>query len=135
MDIRRLQRAISDSWRDDTRQAPYAGTHPGAGQCCVSALVVQYYFGGTIVRGVTNKGGVHYWNELEGGAWYDPTRAQFGIDEHVVEADRTPPEHLYLFQETLDKYALLLERVMARLAADEASSVPADPEMPAEAAG
>lgn len=118
MDICRLQRAITASWRDDTRQPPYFGDHAAAGQCCVSALVVQHFLGGTIVRGITNKGGVHYWNELEGGAWYDPTRAQFGSDEHVVESDRNPPHHLYLFRETIEKYELLLGRVRERLAAD-----------------
>ena len=67
------------------------------------------------MRGTTNRSTVHYWNELEGGAWYDSTRAQFDADEHVVESVVQPEEHLYLFQETLDKYQLLLERVLARL--------------------
>lgn len=117
-DICRLQRAIAASWADDTRQPPYFGDHPSAGQCCVSALVVQHFLGGTIIRGLTNKGGVHYWNELDAGAWFDPTRAQFGDDEHVIRADRNPAAHLYLFRETIEKFELLLGRVQAALATD-----------------
>lgn len=46
-----------------------------AGQCAVTALVVQDKFGGTLKRALVN-GESHYWNEVNGET-VDLTRAQF----------------------------------------------------------
>lgn len=120
VDILELQEALAASWIEETAQAAphtrWSPERPATGQCCVSTMVLQHYLGGRIVRGVTNKGGVHYWNELPGGSWYDSTRSQFDEDEHVVEHVVDPEAHLYRFRETFEKYELLLGRVQERLA-------------------
>lgn len=132
IDILLLQRALMACWAEDTAQdTPKAGV-PSRGQCCVSSMVIQDYLGGAIVRGRTNLGGVHYWNQLDGGSWFDSTRAQFSDQEHIIEYVVHPPAEKYLFRETLEKYELLRGRVRAWLAAAGHPDPSADHEPPAD---
>lgn len=77
-------------------QGWYAGTSsnenwsydlPEAGQCAVTALIVQDILGGELHRALVN-GESHYWNQLDDGTVIDLTRSQFTtplvIEDEVV---------------------------------------------------
>lgn len=114
MTIEDLQRRLEAAWSLDTTQTPerFDAEHPAAGQCCVSSLVVRDVLGGVILRGVTNRGTIHYWNELPSGAWYDSTRAQFDDEEVVVSVQRDYDTALYWFPDTIERYRRLISRVL-----------------------
>lgn len=113
----RLLDVLVQCWDEDTTQNPdgWDPDRPAAGQCAVSSMVIQSYFGGELLRGVTNKGTVHYWNQLDNGAWVDATRSQFDPDELITEYVVRPPDYLYKFQDTVDRYMTLLGRVQIAL--------------------
>lgn len=71
-----LVKALQDSWCEETGGSFYPD-NPSKNQCAVTALVVQDFYGGSLVRG--HVGDIsHYWNELEDGTEVDLTRQQFG---------------------------------------------------------
>lgn len=73
-----LLRAIASSWSADTSNDPqlWSPDNPALGQCAVTALVVQDYLGGGLLRGMVGEVS-HYWNALPGGSELDLTRQQF----------------------------------------------------------
>ena len=69
--------SATTSYESDENWSP---ENPARGQCVVSSLVVQDYFGGDIVRyAVTGEGidETHYFNVLEDGTVLDTTRSQY----------------------------------------------------------
>lgn len=50
---------------------------PSQGQCLPTALIVQDFFGGDLVRGKSAKGTYHFWNKLPSGEIVDLTEEQF----------------------------------------------------------
>jgi hypothetical protein len=114
VNVPELQQRLEAAWSLDTTQTPerYDAEHPAAGQCCVSSLVVRDVLGGVMLRGVTNRGTVHYWNELPSGAWYDATRAQFDDEEVIVVVQRDYDHGLYWFRDTIERYHALADRVL-----------------------
>jgi hypothetical protein len=84
MDLLTLRNLLENAWCVETSYDP-ALCHKSdraSGQCCVTALVVQDYFGGTIMRGVVN-GGSHYWNNIDG-LDVDLTWRQFPIGAELT---------------------------------------------------
>jgi len=94
-----LRCALINSWCKETAhkngQAKWKPNNPALGQCAVTALVVQDYFGGDIVYCMHKS---HYWNRLPDGTEIDLTRSQFaegtlfccdGIDQrgYLLEGD------------------------------------------------
>lgn len=75
--IEALSRAIRAAWSAETSFADdWDPEHPSVGQCAVTALVIQDFFGGDLLR--SEVGGVsHYWNRLPDGSEVDLTRDQF----------------------------------------------------------
>jgi hypothetical protein len=59
---------VKKSWAPDTIPDSFDPANPCRNQCAVTALVVQHYFGGDIVKTVT-KGGTHFYNRIEGRFW------------------------------------------------------------------
>jgi hypothetical protein len=111
MRLEHVIRALSASWSADTTQLEdWSPANPARGQCCVSSLVVEHYFGGKLARGHTNLGTVHYWNILDH-CWLDVTRSQFGPEEYIVDYELDPARHLWWFRDTELKYQRLKARV------------------------
>lgn len=117
-----VERAVRLSWRRDTSDAPeyWWSGNPARGQCAATALVVQGWFGGVLLRADVLRDGVpvqtHYWNRLPSGRQVDLTWEQFGPDEAigaptVLSPSRRPPA------ESAHRYDLLAARVRQRLAA------------------
>ena len=113
----RLHDALEHSWEADTcaewERDKWSPCLPAFGQCAVTALVVQDFFGGKIVKDPDND---HYWNVLEDGMEADLSREQFaeGITLQAKE-DRTREYMLTsersIKAKTPDRYKILRERV------------------------
>ena len=102
--------AVRGCWSAETA-APgqWDPSLPAAGQCAVTALVLQDLFGGTLIR-TTVGGRSHYWNRI-GGVDVDLTREQFPT--FVPDAAPQPRERRYLLASpsTAGRYLLLRRRV------------------------
>ena len=113
----RLHDALEHSWDADTcaewERDKWSSCLPAFGQCAVTALVVQDFFGGKLVKDSDND---HYWNILEDGTEVDLTREQFA-ESIILQAkeDRTREYMLTgersIKAKTPDRYHTLRERV------------------------
>lgn len=108
--------AIRSSWAKDTSHEPDAWSceNPARGQCAVTALVVQDYLGGELLRAVSGDI-THFWSLVDG-AEIDLTAEQFAVrpawDDASEFVDR---EYVLAWPDTCRRYALLRGRVAANL--------------------
>ena len=63
-----LYHAVKRSWSADTISDPFDPANPCRNQCAVTALAVQHYFSGEIVKTATT-GGTHFYNFIDGRYW------------------------------------------------------------------
>lgn len=101
--------AIRHAWAADTSTDPAWSTKcPARGQCAVTALVIQDYLGGKLMRAEV-EGISHYWNQVRGDE-VDLTREQFTKFEPGAIRTRS---RIYVlsFSETVRRYETLKERV------------------------
>ncbi len=92
-----VEAALRASWSKATSDDPDEWTpgNPTRGQCAVSALVIQHYFGGEVLIAPVIAGGgsdeYHCWNRLPSGEVVDFTTDQFGPNFAAGEpVDLTP---------------------------------------------
>lgn len=90
-----------------------------AGQCAVTALVVQDTLGGEILRADVGGSG-HYWNLVPGVGEVDLTREQFGREEPIPRGVIVPRSRLLEGERaaaarTPERYALLRARLRGGL--------------------
>lgn len=116
--VAELESALAASWSPETSSDPpsWSAANPAWGQCAVTALVVQDFLGGRLIRGEV--GGIsHYLNVLPSGRELDFTIRQFGPTSPkicgVVERTR---EYVLSFAETQLRYRILSQRVRIALA-------------------
>lgn len=80
MDVNLIACAIQSSWSIDTAylsaNASFVNNTPSAGQCAVTAAVLNDYIGGTVKKGTINGTIRHYWNHINGSD-IDLTAGQF----------------------------------------------------------
>lgn len=81
--LAQLTLALRHAWSDQTScwADDWPADNPARGQCVVSSLVVQDYFGGDLVRYAVEGQGIHekhYCNILPDGTLVDATRSQYG---------------------------------------------------------
>lgn len=120
-----LLNALQASWGEDTAQNPNPSRGPASGQCVVSSMIVQDYYGGYLLKAEMSSAShhfglqpssptiVHYWNQLPGGIWLDTTRDQFETWWVPTAVVIRPPDYLYKFEDTVKRYKLLKSRVVA----------------------
>lgn len=122
--INQLEEVLRASWIKDTSYTPeeWSGDNPARGQCAVSALVVQDYLGGKIIRFKADFGDIrekHYANLIEG-ELVDATRSQYPDDLILGES---PPdlngykslrERMLSDTNTAERYELLKTRVASQ---------------------
>lgn len=110
-----LVKAIESSWSTETGGLFYED-NPSKGQCAVTSLIVQDFYGGQICRGVVGKIS-HYWNELPDGTQVDLTRQQFGerASELKFTGYRDREELFDPRYDTEDRYLILRELVLDKL--------------------
>jgi hypothetical protein len=109
-----IHRALRASWSRETSVEPaWTTARASEGQCAVTALVVQDYFGGSLIR-CDIDGTSHYWNHLEDGREIDLTRDQFHefSPKEIRGAER---DYVLSFESTRQRYALLRAAVQLEL--------------------
>jgi hypothetical protein len=108
--------AIRDAWAADTSTDPaWSMDCPARGQCAVTALVIQDYLGGQLMRAEI-EGISHYWNRVSGGD-VDLTREQFHGFAPTVTGSRSR-SYVLSFSDTVRRYQTLSNRVAAILSQD-----------------
>ena len=113
MKFSELRQALQQSWGADTVFGQWDDQRPSAGQCAVSALIIQDYLGGELLRCPVNDGSSHYWNRLPNGDELDFTEDQFTetcfpLREQMTIRDR---QHILSRYDTTSRYQLLSQRV------------------------
>ncbi|MCD6215824.1 MAG: hypothetical protein J7J92_01975 [Candidatus Aenigmarchaeota archaeon] len=114
--IEDLGKVLEDAWCKETSYDPENWTpeNPAYGQCAVTTLVVQDYFGGEIVHAdviVNGKSVSHYFNKINNEE-IDFTRKQFPSDA-IITKTRTGDYrcHILANPNTKKRYEILKERV------------------------
>ncbi len=117
MDLLTLKERIKESWDRSTCYPPmqkeWSEENPSYGQCAVTALLIQDFYGGEILYNEVND---HFWNVLPDGTEIDLTRQQFkkpvSFNENIVcdREDILYSEVAQQFQ-TLNRYQRLKETV------------------------
>lgn len=108
----KLAEHLTRCWCRETSATPakWSNENPSAGQCAVTALVIQDLCGGRLMRGLVN-GESHYWNRVDG-IEIDFTVDQFGpgaiTREAVATRDR---DYVLSFPETAKRYEYLKARL------------------------
>ena len=120
-----LIEAIRDAWCSRTAAGGDPNTcraRPGVpfGQCAVTALVVQDYLDGTLLRCQFPDGTSHYWNHIPGIGEIDLTRDQYMTDLPIPRGVEVPRSRLLegeraIAARTPERYALLRDRVRINL--------------------
>lgn len=106
-----LRADLEQVWAADTAVDPDAwrSDRPSTGHCAVTALLVQEYCGGRILRGIVDAES-HYWNEVEGSE-VDLTRDQFEAWNLEGEPEERTREYLLSNEATARRYETLRRRL------------------------
>ena len=112
-----LARALASCWSEETSsdRARWSPDNRAWGQCAVSALVVQDYLGGELLRGQMVDGS-HYWNVLPGGEQFDATRGQFETQPVFSDISLRSRGAVLSHPDTKHRYEILSEAVRTALA-------------------
>ncbi|MCD6367574.1 MAG: hypothetical protein J7L45_00650 [Candidatus Aenigmarchaeota archaeon] len=117
MNLNDLKRALEKSWDEETcypeLRDDWSPEKPSLGQCAVTALVVQDYFGGELLY---CKHHHHYWNRISTGEEVDFTRDQFPEGTEICLDYIRSRNHLLNGKyskkaRTAERYELLKKRV------------------------
>lgn len=110
-----LRLRLRDAWRADTSITPseWSRSNPAAGQCAITALIVQDFFGGDLLRGRI-EGGTHYWNRLPNGQEVDLTAEQFDTEPVISEVELRSREYVLSYPATSARYQRLLANLGLR---------------------
>jgi hypothetical protein len=109
-----LKKALKDSWCKETayhKDSPnWSLSNPSVGQCAITALVVNHYFGGKIISGVSDDGIYHFWNKIYG-IKIDFTKDQFRMKKKFKNIKVWNRGELLETGDVQNRYYMLLERV------------------------
>ena len=123
-----LKLAIERSWGPDTSSDPakWSESNRAYGQCAVTALVIQDFFGGNLLRveasGPDEKVS-HYYNRLRDGNIIDLTRRQFKEGTKFSDPEHREREYVLSYPATASRYEVLRNRVSLLLAQRSAGQV------------
>lgn len=110
MNLKEFETIIKKSWSSETSSPSWRENwnkeNPSAGQCAITALLVNDYFGGEIMRCMTSMGS-HYYNRIDGEI-VDFTVEQFGneIPDYNSGEPRSR-DYLLSSPDTKQRYELL----------------------------
>lgn len=123
MSLEKVAQAVRASWTSTTSYDPtgWSETNPAWGQCAVTALIVQDFFGGTLWRGHAF-GHEHYWNQLAERK-VDLTIEQFHHSSQPSSSPADAPsevsrEYVLSFPSTRERYHALRDAVCRALSLD-----------------
>ena len=116
-----LYNILRKSWCKESAypscQADWNESDPSYGQCAITAMLVYDMFGGSIHRILTEDGGTHYFNRING-HYIDLTKEQFDLYDIPLEYepnDTMSREYCGKNANTKARYDLLIKRVLASL--------------------
>lgn len=110
-DFEDIARSVAEAWGADTStDVNWSSENPESGHCAVTALVVQYGYGGILKRALIN-GVSHYWNEIDG-VTVDLTRAQFLEPITIEDEIERDVEYVLGFPNTVQRYETLKNRIL-----------------------
>lgn len=111
-----LSSALYAAWESSTssKASTWSASNAAWGQCAVTALVVQGFCGGALVRGIA-EGESHYWNRLSNGAEVDLTRHQFEDGVSIRDVEPTSRAHVLSVPDTRRRYERLKSLVLKEL--------------------
>lgn len=116
--IDKLIDALRHSWHRDTaaEQCTSAGPSKPHGQCAITALVVQDYLGGALLRCEFPDKTSHYWNLIIGIGEIDLTREQYAAELEIPRGVEVPRARVLegeraIAARTSERYELLKRRV------------------------
>lgn len=108
--IDKLRRVIKGLWSKDTcyepQQDDWSSDNPSLGQCYVTTLIINDYFGGELVKVKSSSGASHYWNRINGKD-VDLTREQFPENELFTDLQVIQRENIV----ENERYEILKEKV------------------------
>ena len=113
MDLKRLEKLIEKSWTKKTSASPqdWKYSNPAWGQCAITALVVQDFMGGELLRAVVpidEKNSIsHYWNLLPDGKETDFTFKQFSSETVLKNEEKRDRQYVLSYPDTRKRYVLL----------------------------
>ncbi|MFA6073803.1 MAG: hypothetical protein WC758_06845 [Candidatus Woesearchaeota archaeon] len=119
MELHALISALRKSWNKDTCHLSISNNwskdNRAYGQCVVTALIVQDYFGGEILHCEHTH---HHWNKISSGEEIDLTKEQFSLGTKICIDDKPSREYLLnnpgaIKSKTMERYLLLKMRVDA----------------------
>lgn len=124
--LHQLTAALRASWRADTAfdASDWNETNVARGQCVVSSLVVQDYFGGELIRYEISEGPLHethYMNQLPDGTVIDVTASQYpspvAMRRKPIDTDNftSVREKRLADEDTARRYEILKNRVARQL--------------------
>ncbi|OIO25605.1 hypothetical protein COX85_03240 [Candidatus Micrarchaeota archaeon CG_4_10_14_0_2_um_filter_55_9] len=113
----KLRKALEESWSCETAFKPkkWDSKRPSSGQCGVTALLVNDFFGGSILKAEAEVGGEkisHFYNELDGLS-VDLTADQFPFGTRLTLLGYRSREEL--LECNAERYSLLKSRVESRI--------------------
>jgi hypothetical protein len=118
MELEEVKNILENAWCKETAHSSawesYEQKPKSTGQCAVTTLVVNDYFGGEIIRGYATVYKIsHYWNRING-VDVDFTRDQFDPNVQFDDVQTRTREYLESNADTMNRYHLLKERVEAQ---------------------
>ena len=114
MTIRKLKQLLKQSWNLETcspgLRDKWTEENPSLGQCAITALIVNDFFGGKIMRCMASSGS-HYYNIIDD-ELVDLTVEQFlgKIPQYEIGEERTR-EYLLGNKDTKNRYLLLNKNI------------------------
>lgn len=115
MNYYKFKKALVASWAQDTAYhkdaVNWTPQNPALGQCAITALLFNEFFGGKIYSGVSEAGIVHYWNK-KFGLKIDLTKQQFDKNIKFCEVTLWDRDHLLSTGNVEERYLLLRKRFM-----------------------
>jgi len=111
--LKDLKKALKNSWSRETSSDPnnWTSENPAWGQCAVTALIIQDYFGGDLLRAAIEGIGSHYWNQLPDGSEIDLTKIQFLTAITIPAGEIRLREYVLSYPATVKRYEILKQRV------------------------
>ena len=108
-----LYHVVRTCWSPETCVSGWSTENPCRNQCSVTALAVQHYFGGEVLKTKT-KGGTHFYNAIDGVRW-DLATDQF--DEPIPYEDLPSSIAEALSDASPERFAVLIRQIEVRAAA------------------
>lgn len=113
MKLEELKRIIELSWTKETcvesLKNSWSSDNKSLGQCAITALIVNLYMGGKIMKCMCESGS-HYYNVINDNI-IDLTVNQFSVLPKYENSEERTVEYILSYEETKKRYILLLKNI------------------------